>query len=121
MACSVHRAGTRDSEAAERAAYSPADGGFALAEGGPVECLGLVFESEEARRAHFLDRLRERFRDPAFRAIEGFPRGEDENILALSDPPYYTACPNPFLEEFIRHYGRPYDPQETYSREPFAA
>lgn len=87
---------------------------------GPVECLRLSFESDEARRAHFLERLRERLTDPAFRAIEGFPIGTDEDILRLSDPPYYTACPNPFLEDFILHYGRPYDPDEVYSREPYA-
>ena len=54
--------------------------------------------------------------DPEFRKIEGFPIGEDEDILALSDPPYYTACPNPF----IKHYGKPYDPNVPYSKEPFA-
>ena len=45
-------------------------------------------------------KLREKLKDPAFRKIEGFPIGEDEDILALSDPPYYTACPNPFLGRF---------------------
>jgi hypothetical protein len=68
---------------------------------GAVECLGLHFESDEARRAHFLDKLRESLNDPEFRKIEGFPTGSDEDILRLSDPPYYTACPNPFLEDFI--------------------
>lgn len=86
-----------------------------------VECLGLTFESDEVRREYFTEKLREKLKDPEFRQIEGFPIGEDEDILALSDPPYYTACPNPFLEDFIRHYGRPYDPAEAYSREPFAA
>nr|WP_211334846.1 DNA methyltransferase [Desulfosoma caldarium] len=51
----------------------------------------------------------------------GFPIGSDEDILALSDPPYYTACPNPFIADFIKHYGKPYDPSQPYSREPFAA
>ena len=41
----------------------------------PVECLGMTFESDEARRAYFLDKLRERLRDPEFRKIEGFPIG----------------------------------------------
>ncbi|WP_291321542.1 DNA methyltransferase [Desulfonatronospira sp.] len=51
----------------------------------------------------------------------GFPHGKDEDILALSDPPYYTACPNPFIPEFIRQHGRPYDPEtDDYHREPFA-
>lgn len=49
----------------------------------------------------FRARLRALLNDPAFRRIEGFPSGEDEAILALSDPPYYTACPNPFLAEFL--------------------
>ena len=56
------------------------------------------------------------------RKIEGFPIGSDADILALSDPPYYTACPNPFIEDFIRVYGKPYDEKsDHYSREPFAA
>ncbi|MDW8069807.1 MAG: DNA methyltransferase, partial [Anaerolineae bacterium] len=49
-------------------------------------------------------RLREALRDPAFRATEGFPIGSDEAILALSDPPYYTACPNPFLPEILARW-----------------
>ena len=87
----------------------------------PVECLGMTFESDDARRAYFLEKLREFLADPEFRKIEGFPIGADEDILALSDPPYYTACPNPWLADFIKHYGKPYDPNVPYSREPFAA
>jgi hypothetical protein len=85
---------------------------------GPIECLGLTFLSEQARREHFSKLLAEKLRDPALRKTEGFPQGTDEAILAMSDPPYYTACPNPFLEEFVRHYGKPYDPSVRYSREP---
>lgn len=91
------------------------------AESGPVECLGKKFENESARRSHFTEVLREKLRDPKFRSIAGFPIGTDEDILRLSDPPYYTACPNPFLQEFVRHYGKVYDSQVNYSREPFAA
>ena len=76
----------------------------------PVECLGMTFESDEARRAFFTEKLKEKLSDPEFRKIEGFPKGSDEDILRLSDPPYYTACPNPFLADFIRCYGKPYDP-----------
>ena len=39
----------------------------------------------------------------------------------MSDPPYYTACPNPFIEDFIEYYGKPYDPNEHYDKKPFAA
>lgn len=87
----------------------------------PMECLGLTFENDEARRTYFLEKLGEKLKDPEFRKIEGFPIGSDEDILALSDPPYYTACPNPFVADFIKHYGKPYDLNMPYSREPFAA
>jgi len=82
---------------------------------------GMVFPNEEERRKYFLGILREKLKDPEFRKIDGFPIGLDEDILALSDPPYYTACPNPFIADFTKHYGKPYDPSKPYSREPFAA
>ena len=88
---------------------------------GPVECLGKTFENDQARREYYLGLLAEKLKDPEFRKIEGFPIGEDEDILELSDPPYYTACPNPFIEEFISFYGHPYEPSESYKREPYAA
>jgi hypothetical protein len=146
--------------------------------GRAVECLGMSFESDEARREYFLQQLREgleelqeelggvpfttvedavarmksvtqwpmgdewRLRELAQQMTKthrstrnqgpenkdllqlwkdgiGFPHGEVEDILRLSDPPYYTACPNPFLEDFIKHYGKPYDPSVSYSKEPF--
>lgn len=56
------------------------------------------------------------------RHIEGFPIAKDEDIIALSRPPYYTACPNPFIEDFIRENGTPYDEAtDDYHREPFSA
>ncbi|ACL24029.1 DNA methyltransferase [Chloroflexus aggregans] len=142
----------------------------------PVECLGMTFDNDDARRVFFLDRLRaaleelharlggvpfttvadavermkslthwpmgddERLRELAeqmrkahrsapatdllrlWKDAVGFPHGKIEDILNLSDPPYYTACPNPFIGDFIRSYGKPYDPQtDDYRREPFAA
>jgi hypothetical protein len=82
----------------------------------------MTFESDGARRESFLERLREKLKDPEFRKIEGFPIGSDEDILALSDPPYYTACPNPFVGEFVEQFGKPYDSEkDDYRREPFAA
>ncbi|WP_017365798.1 DNA methyltransferase [Methylococcus capsulatus] len=87
---------------------------------GPVECLGQTFSSDQARREHFLRLLAEKLKDPEFRKQEGFPQGTDEAILAMSDPPYYTACPNPWLADFVKHYGKPYDPSVKYSREPLA-
>ena len=55
------------------------------------------------------------------RHIEGFPIAKDEDIIALSNAPYYTACPNPFIEDFLNKYGTPYDEEtDDYHREPFA-
>lgn len=62
--------------------------------------------------------LKERLQE--LKHIEGFPIGEDEDILALSNPPYYTACPNPYINEFIEKYGKPYNEEtDDYHREPF--
>jgi len=56
------------------------------------------------------------------REIEGFPIANDEDIIALSNPPYYTACPNPFIEEFIKKNGTPYNEEtDDYHTEPFAS
>jgi len=54
------------------------------------------------------------------RDIQGFPKGKDEDILALSDPPHYTACPNPYMDRFMAAHGTPYDETtDTYHRNPF--
>ena len=87
----------------------------------PVKCLGLPFDSDDARRKYFNERLKEFLADPGFRKIDGFPKASDDDILALSDPPYYTACPNPFTKSFIETYSKPYDPSLDYNREPFTA
>ncbi len=84
---------------------------------------------EQAKREEYRRRLAEYLKDPAFRAIEGFPIGTDEDILALSDPPYYTACPNPFLPEILSQWQQEREEirqqlglsGEVYQREPFAA
>jgi DNA methylase len=86
-----------------------------------VECFGIVFPNDEARRAYFTEKLREKLKDPTFRKIDGFPIGDDEDILAMSDPPFYTACPNPFLDDFLKHYGTQYVTNAEYHREPFTA
>jgi DNA modification methylase len=69
----------------------------------PVECLGLKFPNDDARRRHFKERLKEKLLDSEFLSIDGFPVGDIEDILELSDPPYYTACPNPFLNELLQN------------------
>lgn len=67
-----------------------------------VICLGMEFSSDEARREYFREELRKKL--PELKKIEGFPIGEDADIINLSDPPYYTACPNPWLNDFIAQW-----------------
>jgi predicted RNA-binding Zn-ribbon protein involved in translation (DUF1610 family) len=89
-------------------------------EKGKVECLGMTFDSEDARRAYFTDRLREKLADPEFRKTPGFPNGTDEDIIRMSDPPWYTACPNPFLDDFLRQYASVDDKHASYATESYA-
>ena len=139
--------------------------------GEPVECLGLTFENDVARRSHFLGRLRQGLEElhaklggvpyaglddavARLAAIEhwpmggearlrglaermrldrspkdllqrwkdevGFPHGEIEDILSLSDPPWHTACPNPFLGAFVEAGAKRGEPDAPYRRKPFA-
>lgn len=60
-----------------------------------------------------LDRVRE---------LDGYPDASDDSIINLSSAPGYTACPNPFLTEFVLNNGTKYDESsDSYHREPFAA
>lgn len=69
---------------------------------GPVTCLGITFANDDERREYFRNELRKKL--PELKLIEGFPIGEDEDIINLSDPPYYTACPNPWINDFIKEW-----------------
>ena len=64
-----------------------------------ITVLGKTFNSEDERREYFRTELRKKL--PELKLMEGFPIGEDDDIIKLSDPPYYTACPNPWLNDFI--------------------
>ncbi|UED70183.1 MULTISPECIES: DNA methyltransferase [Brevibacillus] len=90
---------------------------------GPVTCLGMTFNNDEERRAYFTEQLRKKL--PELKKMEGFPIGEDEDILALSDPPYYTACPNPWINDLIDEWKNEKQQQyaeheNDYHRELFA-
>jgi DNA modification methylase len=64
-----------------------------------ITVLGKTFNSVEDRREYFRKELRKHL--PELKKMEGFPIGEDDDIINLSDPPFYTACPNPWLNDFI--------------------
>lgn len=50
----------------------------------------------------------------------GCPIGKKEDIIRLSDSPYYTICPNPSIRNFLERYGRLYNGKDdNYHRKPF--
>lgn len=52
--------------------------------------------------------------------IGGFPLGDIEDIIELSYPPYYTAYPNPYIKDFIKKYGTPFDEKtDNYDKKPY--
>ena len=67
-----------------------------------ITVLGKIFNSEAERRQYFREELRKHL--PDLKKMEGFPIGEDEDIINLSDPPFYTACPNPWLNDFVTEW-----------------
>ncbi|WP_118194782.1 DNA methyltransferase [Albibacterium indicum] len=69
---------------------------------GPVTVLGKTFANDEERRSYFREELRKKL--PELKEIDGFPIGEEEDIINLSDPPFYTACPNPWINDFIAEW-----------------
>lgn len=72
------------------------------AKSGPVTVLGHTFDSDDERREWFREELRKKL--PELKQMEGYPKGDDDDIINLSDPPYYTACPNPWLNDFIAEW-----------------
>ncbi len=89
-----------------------------------IICLGKEFNSEDERREYFRYELRAKL--PELKKIEGFPIGEDEDIIKLSDPPFYTACPNPWLNDFIAEWEKekesiPGREKDFHVDEPYAS
>ena len=68
----------------------------------PVTVLGKTFANDTESRQYFREELRKKL--PELKKLEGYPIGEDEDIINLSDPPYYTACPNPWLNDFVAEW-----------------
>lgn len=53
------------------------------------------------------------------RKIKGFPQASDENIIKRSRAPFYTACPNPYIKEFLETYGTSYSEEDEYRVSPY--
>ena len=68
----------------------------------PVTVLGITFANDAKRLEYFQEELRKKL--PMLRELQGFPLGSDEDIINLSNPPYYTACPNPWLKNIVEEW-----------------
>ncbi|MGD6967817.1 DNA methyltransferase [Rossellomorea vietnamensis] len=84
---------------------------------GPVLCLGMKFKNDDERREYFRAELKKKL--PELKKVDGYPIGEDADIIELSDPPYYTACPNPWINEFMSISKKANE--SSYHKEPFTA
>ena len=84
--------------------------------------LTLGFLDPHTDRDGRVDAAREELRRrlPELRRLPGCPQGSDEDILAMSYPPYYTACPNPFITDWLTGLDRPGD-DDRKDPGPFAA
>ncbi len=74
--------------------------------------------AEASRVQTAREQLRQRL--PELRHLPGCPQGSDEDILAMSYPPYYTACPNPFIADWLAGLDRPGD-DDRADPGPFAS
>ncbi|MXW95273.1 MAG: DNA methylase [Acidimicrobiaceae bacterium] len=73
----------------------------------PLGSLDTPDPSRDARVKAAREELRQRL--PDMRQLPGCPQGSDDDILAMSYPPYYTACPNPFIADWLAGLDRPSD------------
>lgn len=73
------------------------------------EALGEVFESREERDRYFRNKLKESIEKGGLDSRDDFPKASVNEVVGLSNPPFYTACPNPFLPEFVKIFGNAND------------
>ncbi|MFA9431438.1 DNA methyltransferase [Egicoccus sp. AB-alg2] len=96
----------------------PVQESFALdrAAEAPTTVLGQQYSSLEAAHRSFEDRLRSRLDE--MRDVPGFPEATDTDVLDLSVAPHFTACPNPFLGEYVELH-RTSTSESQYPRGPY--
>ena len=53
---------------------------------GPVTCLGMTFENDDARRAHFIGELCKKLQEPEFRKDRRFPHRQRRGYPEFKRP-----------------------------------
>src|ERR1039458_3250604 len=84
------------------------------------QCLGKSFNNDAERRAFYRKELLNAVAGPLKRRDRGFPSSDAQTIVETSDPPYFTACPNPFLTDVLRGHDANRSHDASYERDPFA-
>ena len=77
---------------------------------GPTEASGWDIEAARKDLASKLDGVRDQ---------PGFPLGDDDAIVGLSLPPFHTACPNPYIADWLEAV--PSDDEERKDPGPLTA
>jgi hypothetical protein len=80
----------------------------------------MIDTEQETSNAQYQERLLQWAAEPANQDRAEWPRATPEAIALLSAPPYYTACPNPWLADYVSAQataplGAPAVPREPYT------
>lgn len=68
----------------------------------PTVIFGNSFANKEECIAYFKNQLSNKIGEISKQ--EGFPEGPHSTIVEMSAPPYYTACPNPWIKDFLSRW-----------------
>ncbi|GIW56393.1 MAG: hypothetical protein KatS3mg082_2797 [Nitrospiraceae bacterium] len=97
---------------------------------GPVECLGMTFENDEARRAHFLGLLREGLEElhaklggvafttvedavERMKSVEKWPMGDDARLRELAERMRHADSSKDLLQRWKDEVGFPHGRSRT--------
>ena len=79
---------------------------------------GIEFNDAIERKEYFNKKLESQL--PKLRERDGFPVSSDSKVLSYSDSPFYTACPNPWINDFISLWENEKKPRDEYSKTFYA-
>jgi hypothetical protein len=84
------------------------------------KCLDKTFRNDAERLEYYRGGLRKALSSSEYRHRNDFPVADDSTLIDLSNPPYFTPCPNPFLETVIQCHTKTSSSSDQYERDPFA-
>ncbi|TBX54826.1 DNA methylase [Bacillus mycoides] len=82
------------------------------------KCLDREFSDPHERRIYYNGQLQSKINE--LKTQEFFPIGDEQDIVALSDSPFYTVAPNPWINDFISLWKKNEEFDDDYTRTFFA-